>query len=110
MTKLTREQFEEFISLPPYEKSVLRYGDDINTNLWPGQYRNDGVQLAWEAWQQAYDAGVRAEREECAKVCDEKSKKLLSIIGLPVVQSEIVQRDRARVWAEAGSAIRARTG
>jgi hypothetical protein len=56
----------------------------------------------------AYQAGAKAERKECAKLCNERAEGLLSIIGLPVVQSEIVQRDRARVWSECAAAIRSR--
>ena len=48
------------------------------------------------------------EREACAKICDDEVKAKLGLIGLPVVQSEIIQRDRAKQWSLAAEAIRAR--
>ena len=45
--------------------------------------------------------------EACAKVCEDEAKGLLSIIGLPVCESAIIQRDRAKQWTQAAEAIRA---
>ena len=50
---VNRQSFEEWISAPPYEREVLRYPDDETQFAWPGQYRNNAVQLAWEAWCQS---------------------------------------------------------
>lgn len=48
------------------------------------------------------------EREACAKLCEDEAKAKLWLIGLRVVQSEIIQRDRAKQWSLAAKAIRAR--
>lgn len=48
-----RERFEAWITAPPFEQTITRNSDDPETTAWPGQYRLYGVQLAWEAWQQA---------------------------------------------------------
>jgi hypothetical protein len=48
------------------------------------------------------------EREICAKVCDKQAKIMLELIGLPVVTSEIIQRDRAEQWVKCAAAIRAK--
>ena len=45
-----RKAFEAWIKSPPYEFWTARFGRDT---AWPGQYRHDKVQLAWEAWQRA---------------------------------------------------------
>ncbi len=39
-----------------------------NVSAWvaPGRYENDTHQLAWLAWQAAYEAGRTAERAACA--------------------------------------------
>lgn len=47
-----REKFEKWISAPPYEKDIKRFPDEA-THSWPGQYREDDVQLAWEAVEEA---------------------------------------------------------
>lgn len=46
----TREQFETWISAPPYEKDISRQSHD---SAWPGQYVDYSVQLAWEAFDHA---------------------------------------------------------
>ena len=51
---------------------------------------------------------VLSEREACAKLCEKQAKEMLELIGLPVVASEIIQRDRANQWAKCADAIRAR--
>jgi hypothetical protein len=69
-----------------------------------GSLMTDCIRL----YEKAYQSGRKAGLKEAAEHCDDRAKGLLSIIGLPVVQSEIVQRDRAKVWSEAASDIRAR--
>jgi len=49
----TREQFEAWITQPPFERSVQRHGDDALLTAWPSQYVAYDVELAWEAWQAA---------------------------------------------------------
>jgi hypothetical protein len=46
-----RKAFEAWISAPPFEQSVRRYGKDPQTAAWPGNYREYNVQLAWCAWE-----------------------------------------------------------
>lgn len=53
----SREKFEAFISGPPYELEVARFGD---TSAWPGNYKDIGVDLAW----QAFGAGRKSMRDE----------------------------------------------
>ena len=48
-----REEFEAWISSPPYEKRTKRYPDDPVKYAWPGNYLDVNVELAWQAWQQA---------------------------------------------------------
>ena len=45
-----RSSFEKWITAPPFEKDVSRFGLDQERYAWPGQYRSYEVQLAWEAW------------------------------------------------------------
>lgn len=52
MSDLHRAEFEAWISAPPFEKSVERYGFGYS-EAWPGQYVDSSVELAWEAWQAA---------------------------------------------------------
>jgi hypothetical protein len=47
-----RRRFEQWISQPPYEKSISRWDTD-RTHVWPEQYKNYDVQLAWDAWLEA---------------------------------------------------------
>lgn len=69
----------------------------------------------WEYWT-AYENDLKrfaelvaaAERESCAKVCDKQAQNMLELIGLPVVTSAIIQRDRAAQWSKCAAAIRAK--
>jgi hypothetical protein len=45
---IDREAFEEWISSPPYEKSIARLPE--SWKAWSGHYADYYVQLAWEAW------------------------------------------------------------
>ena len=47
--KELRRAFEAWVSAPPYEREIKRWGD--GAMLWPGKYYDDAVQLAWGAWQ-----------------------------------------------------------
>ncbi len=46
-----RERFESIISASPYEKSVARWPNDHRKFLWPGNYKDIAVDLAWCMWQ-----------------------------------------------------------
>jgi hypothetical protein len=59
-----RAAFEAWISAPPYEREIERFGE---SSAWPGNYRDIDVDLAWNAWIDA----VTMTRERCAQVCDE---------------------------------------
>ena len=61
---MPRAAFEAWISAPPYERWIERFGDG---SAWPGNYRDIGVDLAWNAWIDA----VTMTRERCAQVCEE---------------------------------------
>ena len=58
-----RVAFEAWISAPPYEREVERFGEG---SAWPGNYRELDVDLAWCAW----SAAMAATRERCAKLCE----------------------------------------
>lgn len=45
-----RAAFEAWISSPPYEREIERFGDG---SAWPGNYRELDVDLAWCAWSAA---------------------------------------------------------
>lgn len=51
---------------------------------------------------------IAREREAIASIGDERAKALLSVIGLAVVPSVVIQRDRAEQWRLYAAAIRAR--
>ena len=51
----TREDFEAFISAPPFEMPIERFDD---RSAWPGSYTELEVDLAWQAWQAATDAAT----------------------------------------------------
>lgn len=59
-----RASFEAWISSPPYEREVERFGEG---SAWPGNYRDIDVDLAWNAW---LDAMTLA-RERCASIVEE---------------------------------------
>jgi len=42
--------FEAWIAAPPYERGISRWPMDESKYAWPGQYVDQAVQLAWEAW------------------------------------------------------------
>jgi hypothetical protein len=47
---MTRAAFEAWISAPPFEREVKRFGEN---SAWPGNYRKLDVDLAWCAWSAA---------------------------------------------------------
>ena len=59
-----RAAFEAWISAPPYEREVERFGEG---SAWPGNYRDIDVDLAWNAWLDA----MTMTRERCARLCEE---------------------------------------
>ena len=62
-----RQEFEAWITAPPFEKDV-HIGDENSD--WPGAYTDYRVHLAWDAYQAGRRAGELAMRERAAKVCD----------------------------------------
>ena len=48
-----REQFERWISAPPYEYSIETKSEKFHP---PGIYRSVATAIAWEAWQEARKA------------------------------------------------------
>lgn len=62
-----RAAFEAWISGPPYEREVERFGEG---SAWPGNYRELDVDLAWCAW----SAAVALTRERCAALCDAEAQ------------------------------------
>ena len=49
---LLREQFEKWITAPPFEKSVSRFPTTPSAAWW-GAYRDYTVHLAWDAWKES---------------------------------------------------------
>jgi hypothetical protein len=45
-----RAAFEAWISAPPFEREVERFGEN---SAWPGNYRELDIDLAWQAWSAA---------------------------------------------------------
>jgi hypothetical protein len=58
-----RAAFEAWISSPPYEREVERFGEN---SAWPGNYRELDVDLAWCAW----SAAMATTRERCAQILE----------------------------------------
>lgn len=48
-----RQRFELWISRPPFSKVVSRWPVETEKWMWPGQYLDVNVELAWQAWQEA---------------------------------------------------------
>jgi hypothetical protein len=47
---ICRDRFEQWISSPPYERSIARYPDDPSRYAWPGNYKEIEIDLAWNSW------------------------------------------------------------
>lgn len=60
----SREQFEAWITAPPYERDVSRWSNDPTKHSWPGNYEEYAVQLAWEAWQAARETPSKGPTHE----------------------------------------------
>jgi hypothetical protein len=56
---MTRKEFEQFLTAPPYEKNITRFPSDREQYAWAGQYADYDVQLAWEVLQEAKKKGKR---------------------------------------------------
>ena len=52
-----RERFEAWVSDDPYARSVERCPDDPEKFAWPGTYKDINTELAWQAWQTAWELG-----------------------------------------------------
>lgn len=55
-----REEFEAWISAPPFERDPRRNPDDPVKYGWPGNYREQDIDLAWCAWEDGREK-LRAE-------------------------------------------------
>lgn len=60
-----RERFEALIASSPYERPITRW-DFSEKRAWPGQYKHNDVQIAWEFYQTAAEETAR----ECAAKAD----------------------------------------
>jgi hypothetical protein len=58
-----RAAFEAWISAPPFEREVERFGDN---SAWPGNYRELDVDLAWQAWA----AATALARQRCVQIVE----------------------------------------
>lgn len=58
-----RAAFEAWISAPPFEREVERFGEN---SAWPGNYRELDVDLAWCAW----SAAMATTRDRCAQILE----------------------------------------
>ncbi len=86
----TRAAFEQWISGPPYEREVERFGE---RSAWPGNYRKLDVDLAWRAWSAA-TATERARWRPAA----EKARAALS--ELLMTRDPLVYSDALRALDE----------
>jgi hypothetical protein len=59
-----REQFEAWVSDDPYGKPIDRIPDDPEKFAFPGVYRDINTDLAWQAWQVAWELGDKC-RDGC---------------------------------------------
>lgn len=58
-----RAAFEAWISAPPFEREVERFGEN---SAWPGNYRELDVDLAWQAW----SAAMALTRQRCVQILE----------------------------------------
>lgn len=58
-----RAAFEAWISAPPFEREVERFGEN---SAWPGNYRDIDVDLAWQAW----SAAMALARQRCVQIVE----------------------------------------
>lgn len=58
-----RAAFEAWISAPPFEREVERFGE---SSAWPGNYRELDVDLAWQAW----SAAMALARQRCVQIVE----------------------------------------
>jgi len=89
---------------------VILVAEDYSMAVHDGRYADCGrlhKALRTAIERHVADA-VKAEREAIASIGDERAKALLSVIGLAVVPSVVIQRDRAEQWRLYAAAIRAR--
>lgn len=48
-----RQQFEYWITQEPMARDISRWPDNPDEFAWPGQYTDNAVEIAWQAWQTA---------------------------------------------------------
>ena len=99
---LVRARFEQWISSPPFERDVNRFGDG---SYKPGRYRDLDVDLAWCAWLDA----TTIERDRCATVCSLEGQRPSTLWSEPgcwthaaqVCAEKIMQRSNAALTGAA---------
>lgn len=101
MSETMRKDFEAWITAPPYEKSTATIAGG---GMWPGQYVNYEVQLAWEAFAAARREveTVTREREETkawAQIESVHSREMLTALNASRAALEDVRR--VEEWKEA---------
>jgi len=64
LEKVMREEFEKWVTSPPFEMPIERLSDD---SAWPGCYKHIAVDLAWRAWQETAKAPQALTLLEAAK-------------------------------------------
>ena len=80
----SREAFEAW-------RNPGKHAGNVSAWVAPGRYENDTHQLAWLAWQAAYEAGRKAERSECERLCARSWE-----IGGTLVAKEFAEAIRER--------------
>lgn len=100
----TREEFEKWITSPPFEMNIDRFTE---SGTWPGNYRVYAVQLAWCAWEDA----AKQENEACKQIAEAEAlrvDKLNDTIAKDVGEGAIYLSGKAVAAARIATAIEAR--
>lgn len=79
---LLRGQFERWITAPPFEKDISRYG--ATGTYWPGCYEDYQVHLAWDAWKEsARITAALAEKDDAPKDQEEVPPPFVATVRCP---------------------------
>jgi len=103
MTDQDRAAFEQWVSVPPYERPVHRQGQ---SRAWPGQYHDIETQIAWEAWQAARALPAPVERKDGGEMLlspvDDAATALESL-DIRLYQSAPVAAPEPWAWTQPAS-------